>query len=86
MWGENLIPFIIQGGVGLFWPGFCIVSLDYHRVSHPALFWGAYQGSASAQRLVSGFCVRDFMCLIGFSLFLEPIMLEVCFTSRATVS
>ena len=77
-WGENLIPFIIQGGAGLFWAGFRIAFPLIIIAFLTQLCFGVLTKVAPQLNVWSlGFACVILMCLIGFSLFLEPIMLEV---------
>ena len=57
-WGENILPFILEGEE-TFRAGFRIAFPLIIIVSNPALLWCVDEGRASTQCLVTWFRVRD---------------------------
>ena len=77
-WGDNLIPFIVQGGTGVFWAGFRIAFPLIVIAFLSQLCFGVLTKVAPQLNVWSlGFACVILMCLVGLSFFLEPIMLEV---------
>ena len=73
-WGENLLPFILEGGAGLFWAGFRIAFPLIIIAFLTQLCFGVLTKVAPQLNVWSlGFACVILMCLVGFSLsFLSP--------------